>query len=314
MMRAIDRIRGFCCGIFLLASLAQGLDVQAQAGVQPGLRMVSSTRQIALGEPFTLKIEAAWPAGAKSVTGPAWPDTLAHFELLQPVQEDSATVDGMRTRSRVYRLTSFDSGRWAIPVLVATAGGKTYRSDTLSILVTTVPIEGNAYRDLHEIIEVAEPPFPWKRWAAIGFGLLLLAVLAWYFYRKRRRPVPVVPAFDTRLSPLDQALASLKAIREADLLGKGEVKGYYSRLTDTFRLFATRRFEQPLLAETTDGILLHLSRAGVGRDALSALAAMLRLADAVKFAKYVPPAEDARQAVDDMEALIKDLNPQKPTA
>ena len=313
MMRAKDRIRGFWSGIVLLACLAQGLEPAAQTAAQPGLRVVSSVRQIALGEPFTLKMEAVLPAGARFTNGPAWPDTLAHFELLQPVQEDSATVDGMRTRSRVYRLTSFDSGRWAIPVLAASAAGKTYRSDTLTILVTTVPLEGNAYRDLHEIIEVAEPPFPWKRWAAIGMGLLIAGLGLWYYLRNRKKPVQAKPDFDITMSPLDQALASLKAIREADLLGKGEVKGYYSRLTDTFRLFATRRFEQPLLAETTDGILLQLSRAGVGRDALSALAAMLRLADAVKFARYVPPAEDARRAVDDMEALIKDLNPQKTT-
>jgi hypothetical protein len=50
------------------------------------------------------------------------------------------------------------------------------------------------------------------------------------------------------------------------------------------------------------------------RETLSSLAALLRLSDAVKFAKFTVPAGEASDAVDQMEAVINILNQQKPEA
>lgn len=314
MMPVISSIRLLqCCAVFL-CSLAWSSPMRGQDAAPQGIRVTVSSTRILLGEPFTLSVQSRFTEAARPVQWPSLPDSLPHFETLEPVRTDSMASGGLITVTRVYRLTSFDSGRWKLPILSATVGKKKYQSDTLSVDVQTVPLEGNAYRDIHEIIEVEEAPFNWVLWGAIALSFALVALGIWYYLRNRSKPQPPKPAYDSKLSPLEQAMQSLRALRADGLVERGDAKGHFSRLSDTLRIFLTRKFEVPVMSDTTDGILLRLKDLHTGRETLSDLAALLRLADAVKFAKFSVPAEEASQSVDQMEIIIKALNQQNPEA
>jgi hypothetical protein len=314
MMPVKSRIHVLQCCVFFLCSLAWSASIRGQDAVRQGIRVTASTPRILLGEPFSVSVQSTFAEGVRPARWPVLPDSFPHFEMLEPVKTDSLATGGLITVTRVYRLTSFDSGRWKLPVLSATAGKKRYQSDTLSVEVHTVPLEGNAYRDIHEIIEVQETPVNWKLWAAILFSLALLGLGIRHYLRNRAKPKPQKPAFDSKLSPLEQALQALHTLRSEGLVERGDAKAHFSRLSDTLRIFLTRKFVLPVMAETTDGILLRLKDKGTGRETLSSLAALLRLSDAVKFAKFTVRAEEAVQSVDQMETVIKVLNQQNPEA
>ncbi len=223
---------------------------------------------------------------------------------------DSAGTPDMLTVTHTYTLTSFDSGHWVIPALSVTWGKKSVQSDTIGMDVQAVPLRGNAYRDIHEIIEVEAKPFNWKLWAGIGVTVLLIALGVWNYLRNRKKPRPQPQPFDSKLSPFDQAMQSLRSIREARYLDKGEASTHYAGMTDALRIFLVRRFSLPVMAETTGDILLRMQDGKLGREQLSALASCLRLSDAVKFAKYPSDPTEAAKALDDMESVIRALNQQ----
>ncbi len=308
MMAVKARIQILRWCVILLCGLAWSPVMMGQAPGKQGIRVSTSSPRILIGEPFTVSVQSTFSQTVRPAQWPALPDSLSHFEVLESAKTDSLLSDGLITVTRVYRLTSFDSGRWKLPVLAASVGKKRYQSDT------TVPLEGNAYRDIHEIIEVQEAPFNWLLWGAVAFSLILLGLGVWYYLRNRKKTAPAIPAFDSKLSPLEQALQALRALRSEGLVEKGEVKTHFSRLSDTLRVFMTRKFGVPVMADTTDGILLRLKDLKAGRETISSLAALLRLSDAVKFAKFTVPAGEASDAVDQMEAIINVLNQQKTEA
>ena len=208
-------------------------------------------------------------------------------------------------------MTSFDSGHWAIPAFSVSAGKIISKSDTLGIDVMTVPLEGNSYNDIREIIEVDAEPFDWKRWVAIGITVFVVLLGLWYFLKNRKKPKSLPVEFDSKLSPLDQALLSLKKLREENALEKGEAKRFYSGIYDTLRVYLLRQYKLPVMSSTTGDVLLKLKGDYLDTDELAGLASVLRIADAVKFAKYPSSSEEASASIDLVEKIIRNLNQQK---
>ena len=210
-----------------------------------------------------------------------------------------------------YRLTSFDSGHWVLPAFRMAAGKKLAVSDSVAIDVMMVPLEGNSYNDIKDIIEVESTPFDWKKWAAIAATAIILIIGIWYFLKSRKKAKPVPAEFDSKLSPLEQAMQSLKKLREENSIEKGEAKKFYSGIYDTMRIYLVRQYSLPVMSSTTGDILVRLKGEYLATDELARLAEVLRIADAVKFAKYPSSADEAVRSADQMETIIRTLNTQK---
>ncbi|HPY67608.1 MAG TPA: hypothetical protein PLP03_05530 [Bacteroidales bacterium] len=90
------------------------------------------------------------------------------------------------------------------------------------------------------------------------------------------------------------AFRELERLREEELWQKGDVKKYYSRLTEILRQYLERRYGVNSLEMTTSETLNALVESGFKKDeAYSTLKSVLNDADLVKFAKYKPePAEN----------------------
>ncbi len=299
------------CLIFFVAlcSVTQYTLAQGKAGVS--VKTSVDRNRITLGEPFVLELQLQYPEKTGLTKIPVMPDSLQHFDILEEMKADSAINSGLIIITKRYRMTSFDSGHWAIPAFSVSAGKIISKSDTLGIDVMTVPLEGNSYNDIREIIEVDAEPFDWKRWVAIGITALVIILGLWYFLKNRKKPRPLPMEFDSKLSPLEQALQSLKKLREENAIEKGEAKRFYSGIYDTLRVYLLRQYKLPVMSSTTGDVLLKLKGDYLDTDELAGLASVLRIADAVKFAKYPSSSEEASASIDLVEKVIRNLNQQK---
>jgi hypothetical protein len=296
------------CLIFFVAVCSVNQYVLAQG--KPGVSVKTSVdrNRITLGEPFVMELKLQYPEKTGLTKIPVMPDSLQHFDVLEEMKVDTAVNSGLIIITKRYRMTSFDSGHWAIPAFTVSAGKLISKSDTLGIDVMTVPLEGNSYNDIREIIEVDAEPFDWKRMVAIGITVLVVLLGLWYFLKNRKKPKPLPAEFDSKLSPLEQALQSLKKLREENAMEKGEAKKFYSGIYDTLRVYLLRQHKLPVMSSTTSDVLLKLKGDYLDTDELAGLAAVLRIADAVKFAKYPSSSGEASASIDRVEKIIRNLN------
>ena len=88
---------------------------------------------------------------------------------------------------------------------------------------------------------------------------------------------------------------------------KPEQKQYYSRLVDIFRVYIFKKKEIHSLQKTTDDLVLQLKGIPVDKEQFEKLSQALRLSDFVKFAKYVPSAEDDKAIFETIKNSITSI-------
>ena len=230
------------------------------------------------------------------------PDTINHLEVVERQKVDTIEVNGMYSFEQKITLTSFDSGQWEIPPLMVIVNDRvnnkinTEASRPLAIQVLPVDVSELAdYHDIKEIIEVEEKNNP--AIIAIIIVLTLACLFGLYKLAKAKKKSVIARPVLGNKSPLDWALAELDKLAGQNLSTAIEVKRYYQQLTDICRQFFHQQFQQAALQQTTDEWMLQLQSSPVEAGTKTAFFQMLRLADTVKFAKYLPPSGENEGAV-----------------
>ena len=262
------------------------------------VRSAINRDKIMIGEPVELKLEAHLPAGTDASWFPL--DSLAHFEFISKGKIDTVATADTRTYRQTVIITSFDSGRWAVPSLPFTIGNKEYLTDSLPVSVAYSNFDPKQdYHDIKDIIEV-KPPEESKQqwwWFAAGGALLLAALL--YFLLKKKKPQSS-EAKKANINPYEEAMNGLEQLQR----NKPVAKEYYSKLIDIFRLYVFRKKGLLSLQKTTDDLIVQLRDLDLSKDQYDKLAQSLRLGDFVKFAKYIPSADDDRNSLEEIKKSI----------
>ncbi len=290
-----------------MAVSAQSKTQKSTSAAKAGIS-VNRTR-ILLGEQLELTLKLEVVSGGPLTQWPQIPDSISHFEVLNRSGLDSVLAGNNMTYSQTLTLTSFDSGHWVIPSVSFVAANKIVRTDSLAVDVTNVVLKGNDYNDIKEIIEVQEPGFDWKKWLPYIIGTILVLVLAGYWLKNRKK-ITVEEKPVSRSTAYDEAMAELKKLRSEQLPEKGEMKLYYSRLYDIYRIYLGRYTGTKMMQATTDDILLKLKDM-LPSASFSRVAEVLRISDAVKFAKYPSSVSESGSSWDIMYGSVEDLNRQK---
>ncbi len=262
--------------LFSLLSLLSGAQDNSSVSV-----LVDKNR-ILPGEPFVMTIEARFPL--KSGITFLMPDTIAHFEFLEPPVIDSVRESETIRLKGKFKLTSFDSGHWVIPSVVLTGNVK---SDTIGMDV--IFSEFNPEQPYHDIKDIIEPEATSQRqwWWYAAAAALLLAVVIHYLLRKKK-PLPLRKQ-ESKIDPFNDAMNRLEALQRSAV----DSKQYHSKLTDIFRLYIFQKKGILSLQNTTDDLVLQLKNTGLPKEDFEKLTQALRLNDFVKFAKYNPSTEDS---------------------
>lgn len=280
--------------ITVSALLITGLTLSAQE-----IRVTSrpDTSAILIGDQTGFTVTAEIPAGVSAKLSSAADSLAGKIVILRRDPRDTAvSADGSMKITDRYLITSFDSGSYAIPPFYAeVASGDSllkYFSDYSFLDVIRPDVAPQDTTDvIYDIIPPRGAPVTFREvlpWVVIA---LIAAVIVWLLARflprnplRRfvRPPAPPEPAHIV-------ALRDLQVLRDAELWQKGEIKEYYSRLSDILRRYIDGRYGISSPELTTDETVRMLQKAAVTTPGQMALVKeLLSVSDMVKFAKYLP--------------------------
>ncbi len=239
------------------------------------IRATTDKNQILIGEPFQLTIQVSIPQ--KQNFHFSFPDSITHFEILGKPVLDSVAGNNSIGISAVYKLTSFDSGRWAIPPFILT---KNIQSD--SVIMDVVFSDFNAAADYHDIKDIIEvkPKTEIRWWRIITGAILLLLLIVYYFIRKKiKNPIFKI---ETPVNPYQLAMKQMNELRQT----KTDSKSFHTKLIDIFRQYLFYKNGILSSQKTTEDLVPQLKSLNFENEQLALLVNSLRLSDMVKFAKY----------------------------
>lgn len=249
--------------------------------------------QIKIGSQFNLTIKAKVNAKDKVV----FPDGkfFGALEILESYPIDTVKNDNQYELIKKYGLTQFDSGRYVIPKLLVKINQKEFRTDSLSILVNDVKVDTTKQQmyDIKDIIATEEKPMSewWK--LLILLVLIIASGFASYFIIKRLQKGQEQKE-EFFASPIEKAIAYLQNLDKKQLVQRGDVKEYYSEMTDITRTYIEESIHIPAMESTSSELLEALKKAiadkkmFVNREELDKFKKVLENSDLVKFAKSQP--------------------------
>ena len=213
--------------------------------------------------------------------------------------------------TQTFTLTSFDSGKWNLPVVrvnidpVKDDTSYNFFSDSLPINVSFSVSDTTAQlRDIKPLYEVSDK-WPLWYWIAGGVSILILtALLVWLFRYWKKNKSAVV--FKSKNNPFDEALQQLDALKKYNLSDAADIKLFHSKLVTIFTEYLSGNYNTNHLNKTTGDLLIVLKSREASAETVSKMASSLRCADAVKFAKYQPApgdSESCRQVI--KETIIR---------
>ncbi len=285
----------FLTGLFLLLlTPAQGQLIRVES--------LLSVDSIMIGEQITyiLKVDAA---SGLEIMLPEISDTLSSLlEVISLLSTDTIISDDRMVIEQAYLITGFESGSQIVP-----SQEVIYKRGVTVDTARSMPLIINIYDpvvDTSEQIKPIKPPIntpvTFKEalpWIASGLGgLLLLGAAVWIIriYLKRKKDPggfsqkPLEPAHVIAFRDLDK-------LKEEKIWNTGEVKHYYTRLTEITRHYIERQYGIPAMESTTEEILQAFRRANPDDNLLDEiLKELLELADLVKFAKEDPLPVDSQ--------------------
>jgi len=210
----------------------------------------------------------------------------------------SYPIDTIRKNDRYelvkkYGLTQFDSGRYVIPSVKILINKKEYLSDSIKVEVANVQVDTLKQKmyDIKDIVPANEGLGNW--WKYLLFILLIAgiaAVIYWYLKKHQKQKTEE----EIYKTPIEKATNLLNNLEKKELWQHGEVKAYYSELTDIVRNYIEEAIEIPAMESTTSELIEGLKTASkkkkmkLSQETIENLFMVLKQADLVKFAKSKP--------------------------
>lgn len=240
------------------------------------------------------------------------PDSIPHFDIIDQQQYDTTDASGAYSLRQRIQFTSFDSGVWRFPsfpisISAANKASLQLQSDSFLVQVGYSPADSTGQlRDIKPVMEVFVVD---RTWIYIGIAAIITLLLGIVLYRylKKRLTKPA-PIFKSSLSAYAEAIQSLNALAAPHPADAAAVKTFYSSITQIFKKYYSRKNNQYWLSKTTGDVLLQLQTQVSSPDLVAQTAQLLRSADAVKFAKYLPDASTNEQALTSAKTLVSLLD------
>ncbi len=271
---------------------------------------------IKIGAQFNLTLKTT----VDTLSTVVFPNTksFGKLEVIRNYLIDTVRKDSKYELIKRYGLTQFDSGRYVIPKMTVLINKKTFLSDSISVDVKDVLVD-TLKQKMYDIKPISQVKNPSSNWWKYILGILLLVgigVLVYYLLKKYQKKKAEELVFKT---PIEKAIGMLKILETKQLWQKGEIKNYYSELTDIARDYIEEVIEIPAKESTTSELIASLRKASndkklkFTKQSLSNLENVLKQADLVKFAKVQPSDNQIEEDYKRIEKSIISLHQSIPT-
>jgi len=283
-------------GLLALLPLAKAQQVIADAH--------PDTNVIRIGDQVNLNLSLRLPQNYQ-FNWPFFTDTLSKaIEIVKKSKIDTTRLEnGSLEISQVLTLQVFDSGYYVIPPInfaYKTAGASAQSfAETEPHLLNVFSVAVDTTQAIRGIKGPIEAPYTFAEllpWILLFLGLALGTGLVIYFMNQHKKNQPVfAPRPKAKLPPHEIALNALEQLKNEKLWQKGQIKEYYTRLTDILREYIEVRFTIRAIELTTWEILQSFRNSAISKTDKDLLRDILELADLVKFAKALPiPSENEK--------------------
>jgi hypothetical protein len=300
-MNGLSKIFSFISIFFLILP---AMEATAQTATFSS-RLDSTSMLIGDQTGMTLTFEG--PAEAL-VFWPAIPDTiLGNIQVIRRTKIDSlVSADRSRlTLTQKFTLTCFDSGFYTIPPIPVAYRlppdtlRREARSELMMLMVKSVPVDTTqAIKPIKGPMRIPVTFREMLPWILLGLGVVALTlIIIWYLRRRKKRKPLFVIRPKVELKPSEKALQELGKLREKRIWQQGQIKVYYSELTDILRVYIEEQFRISAMESTTSEIMEALpgTDKGIPAGPRNNLFTLLTDADLVKFAKALPlPSENEK--------------------
>ena len=216
------------------------------------------------------------------------------FEVIHSYKIDTVKNGARYELIKKYGLTQFDSGKYTISRIPVLINGKVIFSDSIKVEVNDVKVDTLKQKmfDIKDIAQVSSPIGTWWIYILI---LLFIGIASYFIYQfiKKRQNKPKVETIVFK-SPIEKATTLLQQLEVKELWQKGEIKHYYSELTDIARNYIEEEINIPAMESTTSELIEGLRKAAkqkklkLSNETVENLEKVLIQADLVKFAKVKP--------------------------
>ena len=268
-----------------------------------------------IGDQTDLHLRAIGEVGEQVAMPVLDKELIPGVEIVDRTIVDTISLkDGRVQYDQYLTLTSFEDSLFYIAPLPFVSGDDTVWSDGLTLNVVQ-PFEMDTTDiAITDIKGVYKAPIWWWgifRWVLLALLLAGVGVAGYYLitYLQRRKleeegnevvTEPLRPAEEVALEKLD-------AIKEKKIWQQGQVKEYYTQLTDVVREYISRRFEVSSVEQTSDETLRDIRPLlSERKDLYDQLRKMLTLADLVKFAKWSTTPDENELSLRNAYTFVKE--------
>lgn len=259
------------------------------------------------GAPIAMTVSATAPEGA-TVRMPVLDRTFGAFD----VRSEGRPARGAGADLLQATLVAWDAGPVEVPALEVTATLADGTEARLTLPAVTVELTSLVGDDM-PLTELASdirgpvdiPTGRWAWWAVAGAAAVAALAFTWWLRSRGAAPPPEPP-----LPPAEWARRELDRLDADDLPRRGDVDGFFVRLSAIVRTYIEGRFAIAAPDRTTQEFLREASaHPDLAGDRSRELGAFLRTADMVKFAAARPPEETCAAAMRAMRGFVDSTAP-----
>jgi IS1 family transposase len=281
-------------GFYLIFTLLTGVSVFGQT-----LGSKLEKRTLALGEVAVFQVTVSDLQGKDVVSAPKNELLPFHFEEVK----DSITKQA-DLYERVIEFAVFEEGKFTIPALDFTIGGRLYHTVPYEVEVINTAQKGDQISDIMKNKEVklgAQDYWELYKWYILAALIVLALIFIIYMivrYVRRRKNSPVVMT--------NQTLRELDNLKKKKYIETGDYRSFYVELIDITRNFITKQYKIPADVLLTDDLIDVMKMNNtISPENEKIVEEVFLRGDLVKFAKTFPDQETMQKDFSDMRGFVK---------
>ena len=269
--------------LFLLSSSIFAQQKQVETSID--------TTKNKIGAEFKLTLKTVVSSKSKVVFPKL--KNIGQLEVIQSYPIDTVKKNDTYELIKKYGLTQFDSGKYTIPSIKILIDKKPFLTDSIRVEVASVKVDTLQQKmyDIKDITAVDNGIGDWWKYVLGLIIILGIGAFVYWFVKKRQQKKIEEEVYKT---PIEKATSLLNNLEQKELVQKGEIKEYYSELTDIARNYIEEAIHIPAMESTTSELIQAIRTASTKKkmtltpETVENLERVLRQADLVKFAKSKP--------------------------